>query len=118
MEMKRPGYLVKYSAASYPWEMVDTSFGRLHTHLVVFVGHPLHVIQSWILRPVEAWHQHLRQADIFRPGDGAMLILPEFVNSKMRTNTTHARIAQNCPEFSSRVSGETPEAEIGIAYWR
>ena len=83
----------------------------LLTHLVVFVGRSLHVIHGRFLRPVEAWHQHLRQADIFRPGDARCLILSEFLDAEVRTHTGDTGVAQNFPEFSSRVFGETGEAE-------
>jgi len=50
--------------------LLDTCLGRHFGHLVVFLGRPLHVIHGRIPRSIKARHHHLRQTDVFRPGDG------------------------------------------------
>src|SRR5207244_7640317 len=47
--------------------LLDAGLGRLLAHSVVFVGRALYVIHGRVARPLEAWHEHLRQANVFRP---------------------------------------------------
>src|ERR1700722_15157337 len=52
-------------------------------HSVVFVGCSLYVVQSGILRAMQAWNYHLRQAHILCPGDAVILILPQFFDREV-----------------------------------
>ena len=98
--------------------LLDAGLGRLLAHFVVFVGRSLHVIHGRFLGPVEAGHQHLREADIFRPGNGALLIFSEFLDAEVRADASDTGIAQNFAELGSFVFGEACEARIGVAYRR
>src|SRR6266478_815152 len=98
--------------------LLDTSLGRQFSHFVVFVGRALDIIHSRFGGAVEAGHDHLRQADIFGPGNAGLLILAEFLDAEVRTHTGDARIAQNFPELVSGVFGEAAEAELGVTYRR
>ena len=94
--------------------LLDARLGRLFAHFVVFVGGSLHIIHGGLLGPAEAWHDHLRQADIFRPGDARCLIFPEFVDAEVRTHASDAGIAQNFPQFRAVVFGEAAESGVGV----
>ena len=89
--------------------LLDTSLCGLIAHSVVFVGRSLHIVQSRFFRPIEAGDEHLCQADIFRPCDSVLLILPKLFDTKVRTHTCYARIAQNPLELGSRIFGEAAE---------
>ena len=77
--------------------LLDTHLGRTLAHFVVFIGRSLHVIHGRLLRPFERRHNHLRQADVFRPGNATILIIPQFLDTEVRTRACHSRVAQNSP---------------------
>src|ERR1700733_6962952 len=56
--------------------LLNAGLGGSLSHFVVFIGGPLHLIQGRVFWSVEAGHEHLCQADILRPTDSALLILP------------------------------------------
>ncbi len=95
--------------------LLDAGFGGLLSHLVVFVGGAFHVIHGRLLRPAEAGHQHLRQADIFCPGDAVVLVFAEFVHAEVGTDAGDAGIIEDLLEFRSFVLGEPAETIFGVA---
>ena len=48
----------------------------LFSEAVVFIGGALHVIHGGMARPTKGRYEHLRQAEVFRPGNSAILIFP------------------------------------------
>src|SRR5438552_16801917 len=70
-------------------------------HFVVFAGGALDIIQSGFRGTAEAGHNHLRQADIFRPGDAGLLILAEFLDAEVRTHAGDAGIAEKFAELGA-----------------
>jgi RNA polymerase sigma factor (sigma-70 family) len=83
--------------------LLDACFGRLFTHFVVFVGRSLHIIQRRFLGPIERRHEHLRQADVFRPGNSALLVAPEFLNAEVRADAVNTCVAEYSPQLASFV---------------
>src|SRR5262249_119301 len=66
----------------------------------------------------QARHKHLRQADIFCPGNSILLIMTEFLDSEVRTYAGKTRVAENLLELGAFVLGEPTETIVGIANGR
>ncbi len=60
----------------------------------------------------------MRQANFLRPGNPALLILPEFFDAEVRTHTRHTGFAQNSPQLGSRVFAKASEAVFRVTYRR
>jgi hypothetical protein len=84
-------------------------------HSVVFVGRPLQVIQSGMLRAVQTWNKHLSQADIFCPRDAVVLTLPQFVDREVAADAGEAFLVQDTSEFRSFEFAEAGEPGVGIS---
>ena len=63
--------------------LLNARLCRLFAHLVVLIGGALHVVERRILRAIEAWHKHLRQAEVFRPSDAVFLIFAQLLDPKV-----------------------------------
>src|SRR5213080_2366853 len=98
--------------------LLEAGLGGKFAHFVVFVGGALDVVQSWLLGAFEAGHDHLREADIFRPGNAGLLIVAKLLDAEVRTDAGDAGIGQNFAELGARVFGEAAEAMLGITYGR
>jgi len=81
--------------------LLEAGLGGLLAHFVVFVGGALHVIHGGILGAVEAGNKHLREADVFGPGNSPGLVLTEFVDAEVRAHTSDTGIAENFAEVGS-----------------
>src|SRR5260370_13562749 len=98
--------------------LLDTGLGGKFAHFVVFVCGGLQVSHGGFLGGAEAGHDHLREADIFGPGNARRLIFPQLVDAEMGADTGDAGIGQNFAEFGSAVFGEASEAVLGVTYRR
>ncbi len=92
--------------------LLDAGPGCAFGHFVVFIGSALHVIHCGALGTVQSGHDHLRQADVFGPGNAIVLIGPQFFNTEMRADATEAVVGENFFEFGAFIFGETAEAKF------
>jgi len=94
--------------------LLDAGLGGEFGHFVVFVGGALHIVQSRFGGAAEGWDDHLRQAEIFCPGNPGRLIVAEFDDGEVRTHAGDTGVVQNFAELGSGVFGEASEAGIGV----
>src|SRR3954453_8660009 len=68
-----------------------------------------------MLRAVQTWNKHLGQADIFRPGNAAVLIFPQLVHREVAADAGEAFVVQDASELGTFVFVESGEARVSIA---
>ena len=71
--------------------LLHASLGRDGRDLVVFVGRLLHVIHRRGVARAERRRDHLRDADVFGPGDALVLRLPELAHAEVSSSRTSGR---------------------------
>src|SRR5258708_16499127 len=94
--------------------LLNAGLSRLSGYVCVFVGGALHLVHSWLFGAIESRHQHLREAEFFRPGDPVLLIRPEFFDTEVRAYASNTLIVQNFAKCGAFVFGKAGEARIGI----
>src|SRR5437667_9916470 len=98
--------------------LLEAGLGGKFAHFVVFVGGALDVVQSRLLGAFQAGHDHLREADVFCPGNASFLIVAKRLDGEWRANAADACIAENFAELGACIVSEASEAMLGVTYRR
>src|SRR5690242_12339335 len=94
--------------------LLNSSLVGALCNVIIFVGGALNVIHGGVFGSLEAGDQHLRQSNILCPGDAALLVFPQLVESKVRTDAGDTCIAEYPAKLSPRVFAEAAEACAGV----
>src|ERR1700753_3604126 len=84
----------------------DTGRSCPLAHLVVLVGRSLHIIQSGVLRAMQARDPHLRQAQILCPGDAVILIFSQLFDREVTADAAKAFLMDDAAQFRSLILAE------------